>query len=116
MKELFDNLMALQDPNDISKFFYKDVVTQPGTKCRIFSYNYAAYSDWLLPGALESRGIMFELDENDQPVRIMARPMEKFFNYAEFDVTFESLCEMLISSGQLSQDVYDDAKAKNTQQ
>jgi T4 RnlA family RNA ligase len=89
MKELFDNLMALQDPNDISKFFYKDVVTQPGTKCRIFSYNYAAYSDWLLPGALESRGIMFELDANDQPVRVMARPMEKFFNLEENPFTMD---------------------------
>ena len=87
MKELFDNLMALQDPNDISKFFYKDVVTQPGTKCRIFSYNYAAYSDWLLPGALESRGIMFELDANNQPVRVMARPMEKFFNFHNRQLT-----------------------------
>lgn len=116
MNELFKNLMALTGPDDISKFFFKDFKTQLGTKCRIFSYNYASYSDWLKPGALEARGIMFELDDDDQPVRIMARPMEKFFNYAEFDVTFESLCEILITSGQLSQDVYDDAKAKNTQQ
>lgn len=89
MNELFKNLMALVDPNDISKFFFKDFHTQLGTKCRVFSYNYASYSDWLLPGALEARGIMFELDDKDEPVRIMARPMEKFFNLEENPFTMD---------------------------
>lgn len=89
MNELFKNLMALIDPDDISKFFFKDFKTQLGTKCRIFSYNYASYSDWLKPGALEARGIMFELDAKDQPVRIMARPMEKFFNLEENPFTMD---------------------------
>ena len=53
------------------------------TKFAIFSYYIASYSEWLQNSALESRGIMFELDENDNPVRIACRPMQKFFNYQE---------------------------------
>lgn len=87
MNELFENLMALQDENDKFKFYFKDHTTILGTKCRVFAYHFASYNDWLMPDALESRGIMFELDENDQPVRIMARPMEKFFNLNETPFT-----------------------------
>lgn len=89
MNELFNNLMALIDPKDISKFFFKDVYTQLGTKCRVFSYNYASYTDWVKPDALESRGIMFELDAENKPVRIMARPMCKFFNLNETPFTMD---------------------------
>lgn len=89
MKQLFEELMALQDTQNKFKFFYKDFVTQLGTKCRVFSYHYASYTDWLLPSALESRGIMFELDDENQPIRIMARPMEKFFNLNETPFTMD---------------------------
>lgn len=87
MKELFKNLMALCDPKDQSKFFYRDFQTLMGTSARVFSYNYASYSDWLLQDALECRGIMFEVDSEGNPVRIMARPMEKFFNLNETPFT-----------------------------
>ncbi|WJJ54860.1 hypothetical protein [Acinetobacter phage AB1I1M-1] len=86
MEKLFENLMALVDPNDFSKFFYKDFTTPLGTNVRIFSYNYASYNDWLNEGALESRGIMFEMEGN-KPVRIMSRPMQKFFNLDETPFT-----------------------------
>ena len=82
MIELYDNLMAVCNKTEASKFFYKDVTGRYGTKFRIFSYHYASYSDWLLDGALEARGIMFEMDDNG-PVRIASRPMEKFFNLNE---------------------------------
>lgn len=81
--KLFENLMNLTMDSENSKFFFKDAFTSLGTKVRIFSYHIASYSDWLLPDALEARGIMFELDEDDKPVRIMSRPMQKFFNLNE---------------------------------
>lgn len=87
MNELFKNLMALCDPKDQSKFFYRDFKTLMDTKARVFSYNYASYSDWVLPDALECRGIMFEIDDEGNPVRVMSRPMEKFFNLEETPFT-----------------------------
>lgn len=89
MKKLFEELMALQKENDFSKFYFKDFESQFGTKLRVFTYHFASYSDWLLPGALESRGIMFELDKDNNPVRIVARPMEKFFNFEENPLTMD---------------------------
>lgn len=83
MKELYNNLMAMIDSSDKSKFYFKDFNTAFGTKFRIFGYHYAQYSDWLKPDALECRGIMFEMGEDGEPVRIAARPMEKFFNLEE---------------------------------
>ncbi|WP_333997418.1 RNA ligase, partial [Pseudomonas aeruginosa] len=68
------------------KFFYKDFTSPFGTQFRIFSYNFASYTDWCLDDALECRGIMFEIDENG-PVRIASRPMEKFFNLNETPFT-----------------------------
>lgn len=88
MIELYDNLMKLCAESDKGKFFYTDFVSPFETKFRIFSYNYASYSDWLLDDALECRGIMFEMDA-DGPVRIAARPMEKFFNLGENPLTMD---------------------------
>lgn len=87
MQKLYDELMALCSTSDTSKFFFNTIHTFAGTRARVFSYNYASYSDWIKPGALECRGIMFEIDEADKPVRIMARPMEKFFNLNETPFT-----------------------------
>ncbi|AHY25208.1 RNA ligase and tail fiber protein attachment catalyst [Pectobacterium bacteriophage PM2] len=87
MKTLFNNLMTLCENSDGSNFFYKDFTSPFGTVFRIFNYNYASYTDWLRPDALECRGIMFEIDETGQPVRIAARPMEKFFNLNETPFT-----------------------------
>lgn len=84
MKELYNDLMALC--TDEARFFYRDDTTPAGTHFRTFSYHYASYEDWLQPGALECRGIMFELI-NGEPVRIAARPMEKFFNLNETPFT-----------------------------
>ncbi len=61
MQELFNNLMELCKDSQ-RKFFYSDDVSASRRTYRIFSYNYASYSDWLLPDALECRGIMFEMD------------------------------------------------------
>lgn len=86
--KLYKDLMNLcNDVDGKAKFFYKDDITGMGTKVRIFSYHIANYSDWIKPNALECRGIMFEMNEQDKPVRVMARPMEKFFNLGENPLT-----------------------------
>lgn len=78
--------MALTSKNDFSKFYFKDFTTKFGTNVRIFGYNYASYSDWLKDDAIECRGIMFEMVDG-KPVKILARPMEKFFNLNENPIT-----------------------------
>lgn len=52
-------------------------------KYRIFSYRLGGYMEFMQPDALEGRGIMFQLDANDQPVRLACRSMHKFFNLNE---------------------------------
>lgn len=79
---LFNNLMRISN-NDNTLFFFNDSVTRMGKKVRIFSYHAAAYEHWLAKDAIECRGIMFEMDENNKPIRVLARPMEKFFNAFE---------------------------------
>ena len=88
MKELYNDLMELCLDDD-TKFFNVDHKTTRGTNVRIFSYHIANYTDWLRPNAKESRGIMFEMDDLGNPVRIMSRPMEKFYNLYENPFTME---------------------------
>lgn len=80
IQKLYNDLISLTFNNE--NFFFTDQVTPMQTKVRIFNYRLAGFSDWQLPGALECRGIMFKMDE-DKPVSLLSRPMEKFFNYAE---------------------------------
>lgn len=85
MKSLYNNLMALTDSNDA--FFFKDVYKDDDTLYRIFNYRLASYTDFLLPSAMECRGIMFEIDNNYDYVSIKCRPMQKFFNLNENPLT-----------------------------
>lgn len=82
IKSLFDNLINLCS-DDNNTFFFVDTTSSMQSKFRIFSYYIASYSEWLKPDALECRGIMFELDDNNNPIRIAARPPKKFFNLFE---------------------------------
>lgn len=82
IKSLFDNLMNLCS-DDSNTFFFVDTTSSMQSKFRIFSYYISSYSEWLKPDALECRGIMFELDDNNNPIRIAARPPKKFFNLFE---------------------------------
>jgi T4 RnlA family RNA ligase len=79
--------MSVVEKSEKGNFYFKDVITSMGTKARIFSYFIASYTDWLQDDALECRGIMFELNDKNEPVRIMARPMQKFFNLKENPMT-----------------------------
>lgn len=111
MKTLYQNLMNLCQPKDGTKsnFYYIDQAGLPhlGNRTyRVFSYHIASYSDWLQPDALECRGIMFEIDANEQPIRIAARPMAKFFNLNENPFTMnldltKAVCVMDKADGSL---------------
>ena len=76
--------MALCE-NDDTPFYYSDQSINPGEFYRIFSYHFTDKDSWLLPDALEARGIMFEVDRDGNPLRIASRPMQKFFNKGEVD-------------------------------
>lgn len=59
------------------------------THYKIFNYRLASYTNFLMPSALECRGIMFEMDSHGQPVRLSALPMHKFFNLHENPMTMD---------------------------
>ncbi len=81
--ELYNALIKLTEGDADGKFFYNDFVTPLGEHMRVFSYHIASYSDWLIDGAIECRGILFETDADGEFIRIVSRPMEKFFNLNE---------------------------------
>lgn len=98
-KQLYANLMVLaSDP--VLESFYKQDHEHDGVHYRVFLYRIASYSEFLLPGALESRGITFRLDGNPidpetgqrvevQPVELSSMPMHKFFNLNENPFTMD---------------------------
>ena len=77
--KLYNELLELTGTNEA--FFFKDQVLDDITY-RVFAYRLASYSDFLLPSALECRGIMFEMKDGN-PIRLAAMPMEKFWNVNE---------------------------------
>lgn len=81
--KLYNDLMNLVKSNEA--FYYQDFVFNVRTY-RIFNYRLASYSDFLLPNALNARGTMFEVIE-DEPLRLVSLPMEKFFNLNENPMT-----------------------------
>lgn len=85
-KVLYDQLMALVESSEA--FFYVDQ-EKNGVTLRIFNYRLASYTEFMQPGALECRGIMYEITLDGQPLRVAARPMEKFFNYRENPLTMD---------------------------
>ncbi len=111
MKELYNNLLALCE-NDDTPFFMSDQVLGEDEFYKIFSYHFTDKDSWLLPGALESRGIMFETTEGGDFIRIASRPMQKFFNRGEsirINKSNEELLEVAkdaYETGKLSEDLY----------
>lgn len=83
-QQLYDNLMSLVNTNEA--FYFQDFNLDDKTY-RIFNYRLASYTDFQLPGAIECRGVMFEVGQNDQPVRLASWPQEKFFNLYENPMT-----------------------------
>jgi len=83
---LYDQLIALTSTTDA--FFFADH-THERIKYRIFNYRLASYSLFCLPSAQECRGIMFELDECGDAIRLAALPMHKFYNLHENPFTMD---------------------------
>ena len=85
-KEIYTHLMSLSESND--SFYYSDQVLWSNTY-RIFNYRLAAYSQWLEPSALESRGITFLIDDDGAALALVSWPFEKFFNLHENPFTMD---------------------------
>lgn len=80
---------------------------------RVFDYRLARFSDFLLPDAREARGIMFEVDDQDNPIRLACWMPQKFFNLGELS-NLNTLADALVKQGRLSPDVYERAKKRDT--
>jgi len=78
-QDTYQNLMNLVK-NDES-FFFKDFNLQDKTY-RIFNYHLASWTSFMAPSALNCRGIMFDVTNQDK-VNLVSLPPEKFFNYEE---------------------------------
>lgn len=90
VQELYTQLMTLCTNSD--SFYFVDHERDGNKWYRVFSYRLASYSDFLLPGAVEARGIMFEVFEVNGvgvPTCIKSRPPAKFFNIGENPLTLE---------------------------
>lgn len=79
-EQLFYDLMSLCSKSET--FYFKDFENL-GTVYRIFDYRLASYTDFCERSALSCRGIMFQVNDKGEYVRLSSRPMDKFFNYAE---------------------------------
>lgn len=71
--------MALVETNEAFYFADRELDTQT---YRLFNYRLASYTNFLLPGAVESRGIMFNVTD-PEAIELVSMPMEKFWNLNE---------------------------------
>lgn len=83
-QQIFTELEALVAS---SEAFYRQEFILDGARFWIYNYRLASYTDFLAPSALECRGIMFEVDAADQPIRLASFPFPKFFNLNENPMT-----------------------------
>lgn len=64
--------------------FYRQEFELDGEKYWIYNYRLSSYSDFLLPGGMEARGIMFRITNG---LELVSLPMSKFFNLNENPIT-----------------------------
>ena len=81
---LYNGLMTLVEESEA--FYFGDVDHPDGTVYRIFNYRMASYTEFLRPYALECRGTMFEI-QDDEAIRLAAIAFPKFFNLNENPMT-----------------------------
>jgi len=84
--KIFEDLIRLVADNEA--FFFNDVELD-GATYRLFNYRLASYTDFCKPNALECRGIMFEITEDGEPIRLASLPFPKFFNLYENPFTMD---------------------------
>lgn len=88
-EETFNDLMKLVERDE--SFFFKDFNLEDKVY-RIFNYNLASWTSFQQPGAMDCRGIMFEVSDIQSPI-LSSLPPQKFFNYEEGGVN-HSVCQM----------------------
>lgn len=84
--KIFNDLNRLCDSNEA--FFFNDWILDDHIY-RNFNYRLASYTDFCESSALECRGIMFEITEDGEPIRLASFPFEKFFNHLENPFTMD---------------------------
>lgn len=107
----YNDLMKLVETSEA--FFFKDFDLD-GKVYRIFNYHLASWTLFMEPGALNCRGIMYDVTNPENP-KIVSLPPEKFFNYEEggvdhtrgrFGDKMEKMDGSLISTYLHNDDVY----------
>lgn len=83
---LFRDLEALIATNEA---FYRQEFTKDESVFWVYNYRLASYTDFLSPGAIEARGVTFEVNRVGIPTRLVALPMHKFFNRFENPSTID---------------------------
>ena len=110
-QEHYANLMTLCEGD--SPFYYVDQ-NRDSTVYRIFTYQLASYSDFLLPDARECRGHMFEIDKDGNAVRCASMPPTKFFNLHEVEGQINTIeaklnrAKIAYEQNELSKELYDE--------
>lgn len=88
-QQLFKEVMDLVSRDE--SFFYKDFPLEDKVY-RIFNYNLASWTSFQQPGAMDCRGIMFEVSDIENPV-LASLPPQKFFNYEEGGID-HTICKL----------------------
>lgn len=81
-QKTYQELINLVKKNEA--FFYKDF-TLNNQMYRIFNYRLASWTDFQEPSALNSRGTMYNITNEENPILVSLSP-EKFFNYEEGNI------------------------------
>lgn len=80
-KNLYRNLLTLAEDEDLPFYMIEHEGPFDGATYHVFSYHVASYTDFLCPDALECRGHMFRIEDNN--AKLVSLPFPKFFNRNE---------------------------------
>lgn len=83
----YQEIMSICNDSDV--FFFTDHIMGDNL-FRIFNYRFASYNDWTQsPLTFELRGLMIEIDQNGEFIKVASRPPCKFFNKNENPFTMD---------------------------
>ncbi|ASV44065.1 RNA ligase [Salicola phage SCTP-2] len=82
-RDMFEQAKKVVE-NEPEKFFM-NIHEYDGVRYAMFDYALTIPSHFNTSAAFECRGSVFEVDDNDNFVRIASRPFEKFLNLHEYD-------------------------------
>lgn len=96
MKQVFEKLKLFVEQNP-DKFFM-NVSEFEGVRTAVFDYSLTVPNNFSTQYALEARGSLFQIDEDDNYVATLAMPFEKFFNLHEYDYANTELMHEAVST------------------